>query len=129
MSILQKLEIMVVDDTSVSRMLITESLAEIGVKNISMAKDGKQALAALMAKPVHLVISDMNMPGLDGLGLLKALREFKPTSKIGFILLTGSADKSLIERGRQFGLNNFIAKPFSTKAVKAAIEAVVGKLA
>ena len=129
MSILQKLEIMVVDDTSVSRMLITEALAEIGVKNISMAKDGKQALAALMAKPVHLVISDMNMPGLDGLGLLKALREFKPTSKIGFILLTGSADKSLIERGRQFGLNNFIAKPFSTKAVKAAIEAVVGKLA
>jgi two-component system chemotaxis response regulator CheY len=129
MSILQKLEIMVVDDTSVSRMLITEALAEIGVKNISMAKDGKQALAALMAKPVHLVISDMNMPGLDGLGLLKALREFKPTSKIGFILLTGSADKSLIERGRQFGLNNFIAKPFSTKAVKTAIEAVVGKLA
>ena len=129
MSILQKLEIMVVDDTSVSRMLITESLAEIGVKNISMAKDGKQALAALMAKPVHLVISDMNMPGLDGLGLLKALREFKPTSKVGFILLTGSADKSLIERGRQFGLNNFIAKPFSTKTVKAAIEAVVGKLA
>ena len=129
MSILQKLEIMVVDDTSVSRMLITESLAEIGVKNISMAKDGKQALAALMAKPVHLVISDMNMPGLDGLGLLKALREFKPTSKIGFILLTGSADKSLIERGRQFGLNNFIAKPFSTKAIKTAIEAVVGKLA
>jgi two-component system chemotaxis response regulator CheY len=128
MSILQKLEIMVVDDTSVSRMLITESLAEIGVKNISMAKDGKQALAALMAKPVHLVISDMNMPGLDGLGLLKALREFKPTAKIGFILLTGSADKSLIERGRQFGLNNFIAKPFSTKAVKTAIEAVVGKL-
>ena len=129
MSILTKLEVMVVDDTSVSRMLITESLAEIGVKNISMAKDGKQALAALMAKPVHLVISDMNMPGLDGLGLLKALREFKPTSKIGFILLTGSADKSLIERGRQFGLNNFIAKPFSTKAVKTAIEAVVGKLA
>ena len=129
MSILQKLEIMVVDDTSVSRMLITEALAEIGVKNISMAKDGKQALAALMAKPVHLVISDMNMPGLDGLGLLKALREFKPTSKIGFILLTGSADKSLIERGRQFGLNNFIAKPFSTKAIKTAIEAVVGKLA
>jgi two-component system chemotaxis response regulator CheY len=129
MSILQKLEIMVVDDTSVSRMLITEALAEIGVKHISMAKDGKQALAALMAKPVHLVISDMNMPGLDGLGLLKALREFKPTAKIGFILLTGSADKSLIERGRAFGLNNFIAKPFSTKAIKTAIEAVVGKLA
>jgi two-component system chemotaxis response regulator CheY len=126
---LNKLEVMVVDDTSVSRMLITESLAEIGISNVSIAKDGKQALTALMAKPVHLVVSDMNMPGLDGLGLLKALREYKPTSKIGFILVTGSADKSLIERGKQIGLNNFIAKPFSTKTVKAAIEAVVGKLA
>jgi two-component system chemotaxis response regulator CheY len=128
MSIRNKLEVMVVDDTSVSRMLITESLAEIGISNLSIAKDGKQALSALMTKPAHLVISDMNMPGLDGLGLLKALREFKPTSKIGFILVTGSADKSLIERGRRLGLNNFIAKPFSTKTVKAAIEAVVGKL-
>ena len=52
--------------------------------------------------------------GLDGLGLLKALREHKPTSRIGFILVTGSADKTLIERGRQFGLNNFVAKPFTS---------------
>ncbi len=129
MSLAEKIEVMVVDDTSVSRMLITESLAEIGVRNVHIAKDGKAALAALMAKPAHLVISDMNMPGLDGLGLLKGLREYKPTSRIGFILVTGKPDKSLIERGRQLGLNNFLAKPFSTPAIKAAIEAVVGKLA
>jgi two-component system, chemotaxis family, chemotaxis protein CheY len=129
MSMANKLEVMVVDDTSVSRMLITESLNEIGISNLALAKDGKQALDALMKKPVHLVLSDQNMPGLDGLGLLKALREFKPTSRIGFILITGSPDKSLIERGRTLGLNNFIAKPFSTKTIRAAIEAVVGKLA
>ncbi len=128
MTLANKLEVMVVDDTSVSRMLITEALAEIGINNLALAKDGKQALGALMSKPVHLVISDMNMPGLDGLGLLKALREYKPTSKIGFILITGSPDKSLIDRGRALGLNNFIAKPFSTKTVRSAIEAVVGKL-
>ena len=128
MALASKLEVMVVDDTSVSRMLITEALNEIGINSIAMAKDGKQGLAALMTKPVHLVISDQNMPGLDGLGLLKALREFKPTSKIGFILVTGSPDKTLIERGRALGLNNFIAKPFNTRAVRAAIEAVVGKL-
>jgi two-component system, chemotaxis family, chemotaxis protein CheY len=128
MSLADRIEVMVVDDTSVSRMLITESLAQIGVRNVSIAKDGKAALAALMAKPTHLVISDMNMPGLDGLGLLKGLREYKPTTRIGFILITGNPDKSLIERGRQLGLNNFLAKPFSTQAIKTAIEAVVGKL-
>ena len=81
-----------------------------------------------MAQPVHLVISDMNMPGLDGLGLLKGLREYKPTAAIGFILVTGSADKTLIERGKQFRLNNFVTKPFNTASLKSAIEAVVGRL-
>jgi two-component system chemotaxis response regulator CheY len=128
MAAANKLEVMVVDDTSVSRMLLTESLAEIGIHNLALAKDGKQALDQLMVKPVHLVISDQNMPGLDGLGLLKALREHKPTAKIGFILVTGSPDKTLVERGRHIGLNNFIAKPFSTKTIRAAIEAVVGRL-
>ena len=71
----------------------------------------------------------MNMPGLDGLGLLKGLREHKPTSRIGFILVTGSADKTLIERGRQYSLNNYVTKPFTVTSLKGAIEAVVGRLA
>ncbi len=124
----KQLEVMVVDDTSVSRMLMTESLQEIGITNLSLAKDGAEALTQLKAKPMHLVISDQYMPNLDGLGLLKALRTNGPTSKIGFILVTGSPDKSLVERGRQMGLNNFIAKPFTTTAIRGAIEAVVGRL-
>jgi two-component system chemotaxis response regulator CheY len=128
MAAAKQLEVMVVDDTSVSRMLMTESLQEIGVTSLALAKDGAEALAQLKAKPAHLVISDQYMPNLDGLGLLKALRTHPPTAKIGFILVTGSPDKSLVERGRQMGLNNFLAKPFTTKAIRAAIEAVVGRL-
>jgi len=128
MAAAKQLEVMVVDDTTVSRMLMTESLQEIGVTSLSLAKDGADALNQLKAKPVHLVISDQYMPNLDGLGLLKALRSNAPTAKIGFILVTGSPDKSLVERGRQMGLNNFIAKPFTTKTIRAAIEAVVGRL-
>ena len=48
-----------------------------------------QAFKAMQTSPAHLVISDLNMPGLDGIGLLKALREYRPTSKVGFILVTG----------------------------------------
>ncbi|HXZ15905.1 MAG TPA: response regulator [Roseiarcus sp.] len=128
MSLADKLQVMVVDDTSVSRALITDALDQMGVRHVTIAKDGAQALKALMAQPVHLVISDMNMPGLDGLGLLKGLREFKATSAIGFILVTGSADKTLIERGKQYRLNNFVTKPFNTASLKAAIERVVGRL-
>ena len=124
----KQLEVMIVDDTSVSRMLMTESLQEIGITSLALAKDGAEALSQLKAKPVHLVISDQYMPNLDGLGLLKAVRTNPPTAKIGFILVTGSPEKSLVERGRQMGLNNFIAKPFTTAAIRAAIEAVVGRL-
>ena len=128
MSLADRLQVMVVDDTSVSRTLITDALDQMGVRHVSIARDGAQALKALMAKPVHLVISDMNMPGLDGLGLLKGLREYKPTSAIGFILLTGSTDRTLIERGKQYRLNNFVTKPFNMASLKSAIEAVVGRL-
>jgi two-component system, chemotaxis family, chemotaxis protein CheY len=128
MAAANQLAVMVVDDTSVSRMLMTESLQEIGISNLALAKDGAEALNQLKAKPVHLVISDQYMPNLDGLGLLKALRSHAPTAKVGFILVTGSPDKSLVERGRTMGLNNFIAKPYTTKTIRAAIEAVVGRL-
>jgi two-component system chemotaxis response regulator CheY len=101
----------------------------MGVRGVAIAKDGASALSTLNTQPVHLVISDMNMPGLDGLGLLKGLREHKPTSRIGFILVTGSADKTLIERGRQYNLNNYVTKPFTVTSLRGAIEAVVGRLA
>jgi two-component system chemotaxis response regulator CheY len=128
MAAAKQLEVLIVDDTSVSRMLLTESLQEIGITNITLAKDGAEAFAQVKQKPVHLIISDQYMPNLDGLGLLKAVRSNAPTAKVGFILVTGSPEKSLVDRRRQMGLNNFIAKPFTTKAIHAAIEAVVGRL-
>lgn len=128
MSLAEKLRVMVVDDTSVSRALIVDALDQMGVRGVTLAKDGKAALSSCMATPVHLVISDMNMPGLDGLGLLKGLREFKPTSRVGFILVTGSADRTLVDRGRAYGLNNLVMKPFTVASLKAAVEQVVGRL-
>ncbi|HKM62777.1 MAG TPA: response regulator [Acidisphaera sp.] len=119
---------MVVDDTGVSRALLINGLNELGFEHIQIAKDGKQALEALRAKPVHLVFSDFNMPHLDGLQLLKALRGAPATSAIGFILVTGAEDKALIMRGQQLGMNNYLAKPFDRASLKSTIEAVVGPL-
>jgi len=128
MPYMQHLKVMVVDDTSVSRMLLVDGLNEIGIKNITLAGDGEQALQSMMASPCHIVFSDMNMPKLNGLQLLKALREYGPTRQCCFILVTGKGDRAMIEEGKKFGLNNFLAKPFTTVTLKAAIEAVIGKL-
>jgi two-component system, chemotaxis family, chemotaxis protein CheY len=122
------LKILVADDTSVSRMLVSDGLNQIGVTNIVLAADGEQALKLMMASPCHLVLSDFNMPKLDGLQLLRALREYQPTRQVGFILITGRGDKALIDQGRKFGLNNYLPKPFTVGALKSSIEAVVGKL-
>jgi two-component system, chemotaxis family, chemotaxis protein CheY len=122
------LRIMVVDDTSVSRMLICDGLDSIGIKDVVVANDGEQALKSIMARPCHMVISDFNMPKLDGLQLLRALREYAPTQRVGFILVTGRGDKAMIEQGKKFGMNNFLPKPFTPQGLKMAIEAVVGKL-
>jgi two-component system chemotaxis response regulator CheY len=124
----QHLKVMVVDDTSVSRMLIVDGLNQIGIKNVAIAADGEQALKAMMAGPSHIVLSDFNMPKMDGLQLLRALREYAPTRQVGFILVTGRGDKELIMQGRAYGLNNYLPKPFTVESLKASIEAVVGKL-
>jgi two-component system, chemotaxis family, chemotaxis protein CheY len=128
MALKESLRIMVVDDMSTSRGLIMMALEELQIKNVDYRKDGASALQALVANPVHLVISDFNMPGLDGLGLLKGLRENRSTQKIGFILVSGSVDQATVQRGQALGMNNFIKKPFTTPGLKACIQAVVGAL-
>ena len=128
MPFMQHLKVMVVDDTSVSRLLLVDGLNEIGIKNITLAGDGEQALQLMMQGPCHIVFSDMNMPKLNGLQLLKALREYAPTRQCCFILVTGKGDRAMIEEGKKYGLNNFLAKPFTPATLKAAIEVVVGKL-
>ena len=128
MSLREKLHIMVVDDMSTSRGLITQALDAIGITHYVTEKDGAAAFQRLTAQPVHLVISDFNMPGMDGLQLLEALRNHKVTQRIGFILITGRADPALIEHGKKLAMNNFLAKPFDAQKMKACIEQVVGRL-
>ncbi len=122
------MRVLIVDDQLTSRLLIRGGLQELGVSDIEMAADGEEGLKAMIAKPAHLVISDFNMPKLDGIGFLRAVRTHEPTRKAAFILLTGRGDKALIERAAKYGVNNFLAKPFTIPALKAQIEAVVGRL-
>ena len=128
MSLREKLRVMVVDDMATSRGLITQALESFGISNIATATDGKSALAALARAPVHLVISDYNMPEMDGLHLLHYLRNTPQTQKVGFLLITGRADPAVINKGKQLGMNNYVAKPFQAADLKAAIETIVGRL-
>lgn len=128
MALRNQLHVMVVDDMSTSRGLILQALDGFGVTNVRHAADGPTALAHLSKQPAHLVLSDYNMPGMDGLHLLHALRSDARLKQVGFILITGKADKQIIDAGKKLGMNNFVKKPFAPPELLASIEAVVGRL-
>jgi two-component system chemotaxis response regulator CheY len=122
------LRVMVVDDMATSRGLITQALDDLSITNYVTENDGRKALARLMESPVHLVLSDYNMPGLDGLELLQAVRGQAATKKIGFILVTGRPTPEIVQKGKALGLNNMIKKPFTSATMRQCIESVVGRL-
>ncbi|HEX7885800.1 MAG TPA: response regulator [Phenylobacterium sp.] len=120
---------LVVDDQQTMRSLVRTGLQQLGFRTIHEAPDGEEGLRHMLARPVQLVISDYNMPKLDGLGLLRAIRSHPPIQKTAFIMLTGRADKELVQRAVQFGVNNYLVKPFTVGTLKEKIEAIFGVLA
>ncbi|MEM9837670.1 MAG: response regulator [Pseudomonadota bacterium] len=128
MGLRETLRVMVVDDMAASRGLITMALDELGIHNYDYLKDGESALRALAANPCHLVISDYEMPKMDGLSLLEGLRSNSSTQRIGFILISGRASADVLKRGQKLGMNNFLKKPFTTDQMRSAIQAVCGRL-
>ncbi|MEP2474731.1 response regulator [Roseobacter sp.] len=128
MSLRDQIRIMVVDDMSTSRGLITQALDAFGIRNVSTAENGVDALQTLASHPAHLVISDYNMPQMDGLQLLHQLRSGAKTKGVGFILITGRAEQQIIDHGKKLGMNNYLKKPFEHADLRNCIEAVVGRL-
>jgi two-component system chemotaxis response regulator CheY len=119
---------LVVDDQQTMRMLVRSGLQQLGFRELQDAIDGESALQVAAQAPPDLVISDFNMPKLDGLGLLRAMRAYPPTSKTAFIMLTGQGDKEVVQKAIQFGVNNFLVKPFNIATLRGKIEAVLGPL-
>ena len=92
MSLAEKIKVLIVDDQVTSRLLLSDALTQLGFKQITAAGDGEQGMKIMEQQPHHLVISDFNMPKMDGLGLLQAVRTNPNTKKAAFIILTAQGD-------------------------------------
>jgi two-component system chemotaxis response regulator CheY len=128
MPVASALKVLVVDDQQTIRSLVRNGLREIGVTDVREASDGEDGLRALLTSPANLVISDYNMPKLDGLNFLRAVRAAPQLKNVGFIMLTGRADGDLVQRAVQFGVNNYLVKPFTVATLREKIEGVYGAL-
>ncbi|HWP26603.1 MAG TPA: response regulator [Xanthobacteraceae bacterium] len=122
------LKVLIVDDQNSVRQMTRLTLEEIGIRHIHEAENGRQAMETATVQPIDLIISDFNMPEMDGLGLLRAVRGHPVTRKVPFILLTGRGDRELVVKAAQAGVNNYLVKPFTAEILRTKIEQVVGKL-
>lgn len=122
------LKVLIVDDQNSVRQMTRMILEEIGVRTIHEADNGKNAVAISSVQPLDLVISDFNMPEMDGIEFLRAMRGHPMSRKVPFILLTGRGDRELVVKAAQAGANNYLIKPFTAAILREKIEQVMGKL-
>lgn len=123
-----KIKAIVVDDQMTMRSLVRTSLQQLGLVDIREFPGAAEAMQAIKALPAHLILSDFNMPGMDGLEFLRNVRGDAATRNSAFILLTGRADKDLVQRAAQFGANNYLVKPFTIAVLKQKLEQIFGAL-
>ncbi|GBQ34568.1 response regulator [Gluconacetobacter azotocaptans] len=123
-----QIKALIVDDQSSIRQVLANSLAQLGFMSIAQRKDGKEALEYLDQNPTHLVISDFNMPVMDGLALLRAVRGNPKIQKVAFIILTSEASRDLVQDAVKAGVNNFLAKPYTVAKLREVLEKVFGPI-
>ena len=128
MPLASTLKVLIVDDQNSVRQMTRMALEEIGFRHIQEAENGVQAMETAAVQPLDLIISDYNMPEMDGLGLLRAVRGHAAIRKLPFILLTGRGDRELVVKAAQAGVNNYLVKPFTAAILRGKIEQVIGKL-
>jgi two-component system chemotaxis response regulator CheY len=119
-----KMNILVVDDFSTMRRIITNVLKQLGYENIVEAEDGSKALAMLDSQKIDFVITDWNMPQMSGLDLLKAMRSSPDKKDIPVLMVTAEAMQENIIAAAQAGVNNYIVKPFDAKTLSEKINKI-----
>jgi two-component system chemotaxis response regulator CheY len=122
------MKILVVDDSSTMRRIIQNTLARLGYKDIVQAADGVEAWQALQDNPdIGVVITDWNMPNMNGLELVKKIRAEEKYKNIPIIMVTTEGGKKEVITALKAGVNNYIVKPFTPQVLKDKLEAVLGK--
>src|SRR5882724_7485953 len=121
-------KVLVVDDQLTMREVTRLALQEMGVRQIIDAENGDDAFKKATTQPLDLIISDFNMPEMDELGLLRAVRGHPAVRKLPFILISGRGDRELVVTAAQAGVNNYLVKPFTEAMLRQKVEEVMGKL-
>ncbi len=122
---LRDLKILAVDDSIQARKLLRATLADFGVNQVYMAKDGKEALDFLSEceNMINVIICDWNMPRVTGLEILRQVRTVDPD--IPFLMVTGLADHESVRIAKADGVTGYLAKPYTQDDLKKKLNQIL----
>lgn len=124
----KNMKILVVDDFPTMRRIVRSLLKELGFTNVDEAEDGQDALNKLRGGSFEFVVSDWNMPNLDGLEMLKQIRADAALQHLPVLMITAEAKKENIIAAAQAGANGYVVKPFTAVTLEEKLSKIFEKL-
>jgi len=123
-----KLRFLVVDDFSTMRRIIRNLLKELGYTNVDEAEDGAMGLSKLKSEKYDFVVSDWNMPNMNGLDMLKAIRADDSLRHLPVLMVTAEAKKENIIAAAQAGASGYVVKPFTAATLDEKLSKIFEKM-
>jgi len=124
----RSIKILYVDDSATIRDMIESSLIEIGYFNIQAAEDGEEALFLCAEEDYDFIITDINMPHMDGIELIRRLRDTLDYGATPIMVLTTEWSLHMKKKGKEVGATSWIVKPFNTQFLHEAILKTIQKV-
>ncbi|WP_178114836.1 chemotaxis response regulator CheY [Pseudomonas saliphila] len=118
------MKILIVDDFSTMRRIIKNLLRDLGFTNTAEADDGNTALPMLQSGNFDFLVTDWNMPGMNGIELLRAVRADERLKQMPVLMVTAEAKRDQIIEAAQAGVSGYVVKPFTAVALKEKIEKI-----
>ena len=123
------MKILIVDDFSTMRRIIKNLLRDLGFTNTHEADDGQTALPMLQSGSFEFLVTDWNMPGMQGIDLLKAVRADPKLNGLPVLMVTAESKREQIVEAAQAGVNGYIVKPFTAQTLQEKISKIFERIA
>ena len=124
----KNMKFLVIDDFPTMRRIVRNLLKELGYSNVEEAEDGVDALSKLREGSFDFVVSDWNMPNLDGLAMLKQIRQDDQLKHLPVLMVTAEAKKENIIEAAQAGASGYVVKPFTAGTLEEKLNKIFEKL-
>jgi two-component system, chemotaxis family, chemotaxis protein CheY len=120
---MNEIRVLIVDDSSVMRKIVERALRQAGLelKEVHEAGSGVEAIEVLRSRPVDLILSDINMPAMDGLEFLRQIRAQNLASGVPVVMITTESSEEHVKQAIQSGARGYIRKPFTPEQVKERV--------